>query len=359
MNNPKIIFEIGNSSIKLIEMSYERAKDKVMLKNCSIIPLSDSSTRGNINVNTDIISSLIKSEVKKKGIKVKEAMGVISGEGIISRDVLIPKMSEHEIDKKIREESSLYIPVDVANYVIDYKIMNDIQTEEGPKTKIYIVAVPHKMVDTYVEIASKCGFILEAIDINGNAFSKLLLLEMKNRNELPVENDAIVGLDIGAKDTYIVFIQNGIFQFSREINFGCNELINILSENLSLPFEKAEEELRVNSKKYLNFNENLPSMDEETALINEYMLKKLNIFVNELNKIISFYKGRYLCRDITRIYIAGGTSNIEDLDEFIKNNTHLECSKLSQLKCLQNGTKDQLSNEFLSLANVIGTSIRE
>lgn len=355
----KIIFELGNSSIKLVETSCEKSKGKLIVHNYAVIPLIASGLKAIPAHDPAVMAELINKELKKPGWKSKEAYGVLSGEGIISRDLLIDKVPDKVLDDKIKADCFQYLPIDLNNYVVDYKILSEVQTEEGPKYKVYIVAVPQKTIDTYLEIVQRCKLNLEVIDINGNTLSKLLTLEMKKNNLSLQENDAVIGLEIGAKGSYIVFVQNGIFQFAREISFGGMDLINILSEYKSFDILQAENELKSNAEKYFKIEENPAYSDEEDSYIGKDIMKRANDFVDEVSKIISFYKTRYSCKNILKIYLTGGTSNLKRLNEFIKSNTHIECEKLSELKCLQNETKRDINDSIGVLSNVFGASIRD
>lgn len=353
---PSIIFEVGASSIKIIEAAME--KDRIVLNKFSIIPLIREIQNPGITIDIESTSQLIKNEIVQKHYKAKAARGVVSGEGIISREVMTPKVSEHELSNIIALESGQYFPVDLSNYVVDYKIITDVKTNEGEKYKVYVVAVPQKLIDIYVEIARKCKLMLEVIDINGNAFSKLLDLELKTRNELYGEEDVHVGIDIGASASYIVFNHKGKFQFGREIKFGVNDITHILAEYLGLDFKRADETLKTKIKDYLYIDENDLSLDEEIRVIGKDIGKILRGFSLEVNKIIEFYQARYSGKNIKKIYLTGGGVNIEGIDEFLAKNVSIECSKLAELKCVANTTAQSFHGVELFLTNVLGTTIR-
>ncbi|MGE5328706.1 MAG: pilus assembly protein PilM [Deltaproteobacteria bacterium] len=353
-NKPKILFEIGNYSIKLVETCFDKSKGKITLSNYAVIPIPGAEAKVGISFDSEILAELIRKEINTSKWKAKEAIGVLSDEGTISRDILIPKVPEKKIEAKVREDAGQHLPVDINDYLIDYRVLYEMQTEEGPKYKIYIVAAPYKIIDKYIEVVKMCKLSLDAIDISGNALSKLLAAEVKSRNEVIEQYDAIMGLNIGAKRSCIVFVQNGAFQFEREIVFGANEIVQVLSKNLKVDFKQAQDELITNMEKHFSLKQN----NEVNSGISKDVADKLGIFAAELEKIISFYQMRYSCKNVQKIYLAGGASKIEGISDFIEERVHISCTKIADLKCVIDNSKKDFNKDAAVLANVIGASIR-
>lgn len=354
-NKPKILFEIGNYSIKLAETCFDKSKGKITLSNYAVIPIPGAESKAGISFDSDVLAELIRKEISASGWKAKEAIGVLSDEGTISRDIVIPKVPDKKIESKVREDAGQHLPVDINDYLIDYRVLYEMSTEEGQKYKIYIVAAPYKIIDKYIEVVKICKLALNAIDISGNSLSKLLVAEIKSRNEVLDQYDAIMGLNVGAKRTCIVFVQNGAFQFEREIAFGANEIVQILSKNLKIDLKQAQDELIANAGKYVKLKGNAGEGNSDIA---KDVVSKFNTFTAELEKIISFYQMRYSCKNVRKIYLAGGASNIEGISDFIEERVHIECTRISDLKCVQNNSRKDFDKDAAILANVIGASIR-
>jgi len=166
-----IVIDIGTQNIKMIEAKLE--KQNIMLKNFSIIPTPlDSFENGNI-LKAEPLAEIIKEEFKTGGYKAKSTIVLVTGDSIIDREVVLPKMTEKELKKVIEFEADQYFPVNLINYSVDFKIIEEVTTQEGIKYKVLVVAVPKEIIDGYVNLMEKCGFSSKCSDKNSRFRNKI------------------------------------------------------------------------------------------------------------------------------------------------------------------------------------------
>lgn len=355
---PSIIFEIGTSNLKIAETYLDNSK--IVLENYSIIHLDKDNYSGINKINIDTIIDIIKTEIVSKHYKAKTFRGVVSGEGIISRDILIPKIFQKDLDTMVHEQANQYFPVDLSVYGIDYKVLAEVEGVGDLKFDIYVVAVLQKLIDNYVEVSQKCGIPIEVIDVDANALSKLMIHELKER-KANLKNKIIIGLDIGHSYTNIIFIQNGIFRFGREIEFGLNKVFNIFRED-NLDDNAIKDKVIEAIEQFLLIHDQQTALDIKDETYDD-LHKALDGFCAEIDKVIEFYKTHYHSKSsneevpISNIFFTGG-GTIRGLDRFIGGNLGIECEKLENFECVVNQSKGGEKGDILFLANVLGTTLR-
>ena len=337
-----IVIDIGTQNIKMIEASFE--KQNIMLKNFSIIPTPlDSFENGNI-LDSESLAEIIKEELRTAAYKAKSTIVLVTGDSTIDREVILPKMTEKELKKVIEFEADQYFPVNLINYTVDFKIIEEVTTQEGSKYKVLVVAVPKEIIDGYVNVIEKCGLRLEVIDIAANALTKIVDLETKLRSN--GQSDSFALIDLGAAVSRVVIIDNGKFRFERIIKIGVNDLISIIVETLNIKFKNAEELLRQKFADYIKVNQINGSDNDEVQKIGSQIVQTLNILCDEVNKLLQYYRSRNSENNINKLLLTGGGVHLNGIDKYIGQNVGIISEHMQSIKSVINkSSKDILKKE--------------
>ena len=347
--------DIGVYNTKMVQISVWGKKAKVT-KSIMFSTPNGAIEDGRI-ADVDALSDRIKKHITLNGFTAKETVITISGTSIITREITLPKVSRKELDNIIEMESPQSFPVDLANYLLDYKILEELNTEEGVKYRILMIAAPLNIIDGYVELITKCGLNLYSIDYIGNSIVKFISNEiLKSNREIDAlkaktllqndafkymldrnmsilkfvnnetlqggqskyltHNDSVAVIDIGAKTTTVTIVANGTMQFSRMLLYGGEKITEAISEFLDISFEQAEEK----KKKYgiiLDVDEK--DWDEEELLINESIRRAFSSFIDDITHFFDFYNSRGQGNWIDHIYLVGGGALLKGIDEYIEN----------------------------------------
>lgn len=348
-----IAIDIGAANIKILEAGFE--KEKIIVKNFSTIPTpANSFDNGNV-LNYESIAESIKQELAGGKYKAKRAIVLVSGDAVIDREVMLPKMSDKELKNVIAFEAHQYFPVDLSGYNMDYKVIEEVTGPEGDKLRVFIVAVPLEIIDGYVSVIKNCGLKLEIIDIAGNALAKLVDFELKTRGD--DEKGAFAILDIGAASSRVVILSGGKFRFERIVTTGAGDIVSVLMQFLNLKYKDAEELARKNLDYYINLRFAGGSSDEETKIGNE-IVKVLNEYCEQVNKLFEFYVSRNTGNTVNRLILTGGGVKLKGLDKYISETIGIKTQQLESMNCLINSSAKNMDEEEIFLANVLGSVIR-
>lgn len=302
--------DIGSFNIKVVECQQNNGKMEIV--NYAITRTPDNSVVDGKITNEEKIVGAIKELLSKNFIKTKKAVGLISSSAVVTREVNIPKMKEAEIDKYIQIDSQQYFPMDLSEYILDYKILEETAGVEGPEYVILLTAVPEVLVTNYIKVIESLKLELEAIDIIPNVISKYVTNYLTNKADKMGNTIAVI--DLGAQSTNISIISNGILQFNRMIPNGSNEITQAIGSTFKLSYEEAEEYKLKNAEIVLeSYNkENLSSS------ISEVCKPVLDNIASYINKFFEFYSTRSKNNKINSIYLVGGGSLLKGIDEYYR-----------------------------------------
>ena len=167
-----ISFDIGSYFIKAVVGTYY--KDNLTIENYYKIKTPiDSVVDGEIK-KEKILANKLKSFLKENNIKVKYGTCTTNSSLIINREVIIPKVEEDELETVVRYEIQQYLPINLDDYIIQVKIINEIFSDEGIKLNIRAIAYPNKLVIKYYNLLKEIDLKPHVLDVNYNSVNKFI-----------------------------------------------------------------------------------------------------------------------------------------------------------------------------------------
>ena len=351
MGSFQISIDIGASTIKMVEAKYE--KQKIQVKNYSIIPTPRDSFENGTFKQPQAIIDMIKNEIQVKRYQAKELVLTLSSDAIINREVMLPKMSEKEVANVIQFEAEQYFPVNLENYKMDYKIIEETSEEDGNKLRLFVVAVPSEMIDSYVNIAEATGLNLKVLDLAGNTISKLGAMELKG-----TASKSIAMLELGATASRVVILDAGKMRFERMIKTGINNMTLIARDCLNVKLNEAEKHLIDKFAKYANVKNDDINLDKETKAIENGIKKLLNEFCDQVGKLLEFYSAHNAGKAIEKVYLTGGGARLAGIESYIAQALGINVELFAPKNCIEDRTAQRLNGNEAVFANALGALIR-
>lgn len=184
-----MVIDFGSDSIKVVYGNFGR-KDIEIFAHSVISVGRDLVDDGKV-LNPLEVATLLKQSVDSNNIKVSDLTLILSGSEIIIREIQVPKVDEKEVGKIIEFEAQQYFPIELTEYMIDYKVLDEVNTDEEDKLRVLLVAVPLEQIQGYVKVAEYLGVELKAIDILINTTLKYFLgnnyLKEYKKDDVPQE----------------------------------------------------------------------------------------------------------------------------------------------------------------------------
>lgn len=222
-----------------------------------------------------------------------------------SRVMKLPTLTKKELAEAVKTEAEQYIPVPVDELYLDYDVIN--QTDK--EIELFAVAVPKKIIDSYMLLSRTLG--LEAIAMETSIAAAARLFLKTDVNDVPT-----VLIDFGSISTDITIFDKTLIVTGTVPGGG-----DIFSEKISQMLSVTKQEADVIKIKY--------GLDrsKKQAEITESLKPLLDQLLKEVRRMIRYYEERYGAnRKIGQVVTMGGGANMPGLNEYLTNMLRLPVS---------------------------------
>lgn len=349
-----ISIDIGSEKIKFVVGRY--SKNKLILEKIFTVNTPEGSTSDGNILNTMVLSKTIEKAIKDilgEKSKIKEVNITSNSTTIINREIIVPKAAEDELDTLVRYEIAQYLPINLDDYILQYNVVDEVKQEEVSKFKVLVITYPNKLAKQYYEVINTAKLKANILDVTFNSIRKLLANTTSINEREYNKEDSIALIDMGAETLNVNIYNGGQMDFTRIIKSGGSLIDRDIARKLGITLKEAEvKKIGLSNINYSAFEEN-----SEELLVNNTIANIVDEWVEELNRIIQFYRNKKMGNKIDRIYIYGGNSNLKGIDEYLASKMNLSVERLSSFNNVV--INDNINKEELNLyLNAIGSIIR-
>lgn len=337
--------DIGSSAIKLCQLKDVRGKPTLIKFGYHPLP-QQTIVDGHVMNSAAVVEGLNALFLRHK-IKRREVALAVSGHAVIIKRMALPMMTAAELEEQIDWEAEQQIPYDIKDVEIDYEVLRK-RPDQGQMDVLLVAAKKDEINDT-AQLAREAKLRPMVIDVD--AFTVQNTFEANYG--LPREG-TIALINIGATLTTINILSQGIPAFTRNIINGGNAITEEIQKRLAITFEEAE------------LYKTGASTDGRTVVPNEVpqiVKQVVEGIAGEILRSLDFYLATSGEREISRIYIAGGTANIPEVGAAIERRTKAPVELLDPFKDIAVDLKevnaDELNLHRAQVCVAIGLSLRK
>ena len=263
-----------------------------------------------------LIQAAVQKLVLETGFKTKDVSISLSGDQIIVRYIKLAYMTREELKGVIRFEAEQYIPFSIDQVVLDFHILGEVTEEGQKKVEVLLVAIKEEVVNQYIHLLQGAGLNIVLIDIDSMALHNSLEVNYDKK-----DGETVAIINIGAKYSNLNIVEDGVTRFSRDIPIGGISLTNDISKEFNLGFAEAEK-LKREQGGIIIESENvvltrIPSKEDKRVRIYSSISTTLGKLVMEIRRAFDFYESSAKKRSISKVYICGGSSKLQNIDKFI------------------------------------------
>ena len=357
--------DIGNKMTKIV---IGRQKGNTIgVEKAFAIRTPENACYDGLITNTEELGRVLKDFISKSNIRLKDVIFTIESTKIIKRELIIPEVSDDDMLGVVTYEMGQYLPIDTNSYIIQCKKLEKITSEDGSsKMKVSVGALPKNIIEDYMKMLSSVGLQPHAMDIHSNALEKLVQMDIANNKSREVADKNVVFVDMGHTFFNIAVFENGKCTLNRVMEIGGQMIDKLISDRLQIDSFKAESVKwdlcsKINvldiARKYgdLSKIDMNGRTDNEKILIE--MISIINYWMNQIEKVFKYYTTRDRNNSIDQIYIYGGCSLINGIDDYFEKRFSVRSGRitsLGQYDYLQSG----MAKEMPLYTNAIGALIR-
>ncbi len=315
--------DIGSSSIKIVEL--RETKKGYSLQNFGVTPIPPEVIVDGALMNTSAIVDGIQTLLGERKIKSKDVVTSVSGQSVMIKKIVLPAVTEEELEDQIQWEAEQYIPFDINDVNLDFQILNP-GDDEG-NMEVLLVAAKKDMINDYVTVISEAG--LNAVVMDVDAFA---LQNMYEINYQIMENEVLAMVNIGCSLINIVVTKNGNYVFSRDVSVGGNLYTEEVQKQLSVSYEEAEM-LKLGGS---STGETEEVMRREVEQVIRGVSDQL---AGEIARSLDFYQAAAAEDQINKIWLAGGSCRVSGLAETIQQRQNIPVEILDPFRNVDRNPK--------------------
>lgn len=213
-----------------------------------------------------------------------------------TRAISLPLLKPKEVADAVQLEAEQYIPLPPEEIYLDYSIIRT--TKDA--IEVFAVAVPRKIVDSYLVFAKLLGLEVVAIETTLGGGSRLFGQDKQNTG-------ASVIIDFGSLSSDISIFDKNIL-VTGTVQGGGTVFTNSIKDKLGV----TQTEANIIKNKYGL------SMSKKQAEIQTALEPTLQQIVREIRRMIRYYEERYgTDHPITQAVTLGGGANMPGLTEYL------------------------------------------
>lgn len=347
-NKPLLGIDISSTAIKLIELSQGGGSSAALFRveTCALEPLPANAVVEKKIADADTVAQSIQRALKKSATKAKRAAVAVSGSAVITKVISMSgTLSDAEMENQIQLEADQYIPYPLEEVNIDFDVLGPSQAS-ADMVDVLLAASRRENVDERVNVLEMAGIAAAVVDVEAyameNACSLLLDARAEDHSDLTV---AVA--DIGASTTTLHVLHDGQVVYTREQNFGGQQLIDEVQRRYGMPRDQAVARV----------------LDGDVA--ESYETEVLDPYKEALAQQISralqfFYSGTSFNR-VDQVILAGGSAGIRKVDELVEERLALPtrvANPFAHMSLSPRVNAQELMREAPSMMIAVGLALR-
>lgn len=284
--------DIGSKTIKVVEFTQVaqgfslKAAGAVGFSGLQMEKLTDDKDYEQFAVSLRKLLSDAHISSKKVVISLPESQ-------VFTRTVKFPLLTNEEINSAVKWEAEEYIPIPVKDAIVRHQILERQETGNPPQVLVQVVAVPKQLVEKYVNVVTKAGLEVVAIETELMALSRVWKSQEKS----------ILVLDTGSRSTNIGIIKAGQLFFSRSVPVGGDAFSRAVSMGLGVTPMQADE-----YKATYGLAEN-----QLEGKVSRAIKPVLNSIIDEVRKSLNYFQVEMRNEPPHSIIISGGSAGLPGL----------------------------------------------
>lgn len=296
-DKPLFGLDIGHDTMRV--MQFDMTRHTPHLRGYGAVTFDPNAIVDGVIVRPELIAKAGLNLFKKDligDISTNRVAVSLPANRAFTRAVRLPLMEEKDIAEAVQTETEQFIPAHVEDMYIDYTKLNE--DEEG--MEVFVVAIPKKIVDSYLVLTRMMG--LEAVMLDTAIGASAQLFAQDKQSDIPS-----VLVDFGAQNTDLTIYNHGLV-VTGTVSFGGDDITASIVRTLGVTPREA---IMLKSKYGLSQSNVQKQMISAVELSLEQLMK-------EIRRTIRYYEQRYTKEPpIGQIVLMGGGANMPGLADYL------------------------------------------
>lgn len=314
--------DISSNAIKVAEVSGGRSG--LGLKSIAIVPMPAGALTENTIVDAAAVTHTLKQAFKIARPSTNNVCFGMSGNAVIMKTLILPAMSEFELEAQIAFEAEHLFPFNIDEVYLDFQILGDVPHDPG-SIEVIIVVCKRNIIDDYLLVFSDAGLKVKCIDCCSfsiaNAFEQISPhLAVSGAEGLSdTAGGAVAMINIGAALININILDDGRSAFVRDQFYGGDQLTAAIMREHGLSVHAAEQIKQ----------DNFHSIRKD--VLEDFYLH----LTSELVRSLDYYAAKHVENPVGVIYVTGGCALIPGIEAELEQRLGIRARVLNPLTCIK------------------------
>lgn len=208
----------------------ETSSGGVTVERAASAQLAPGVVRDGDVVDVETLAEVLRKLFADHKLGRRVRLGVAS-QRIVMRTIDLPPLSDaKEIASAVRFQAQEHIPMPLEQAVLEHQSLGIVETPDGPRTRVVIVAARRDMIDGLLAATRSAGLRPEGIDLSAFAMIRALYR--------PGRDDATLYISVGGMTNLAVAVGTTCV-FTRVVAHGTEAMAGELAERRGLTIEHA------------------------------------------------------------------------------------------------------------------------
>jgi type IV pilus assembly protein PilM len=309
--------DLGSTSIKVVQLNGARVVRWAYKELDPKEAAPETAVQDRMNSLRQLLGEFLQQDARMP----KTGSISVSGNSVIVRYVKLPKLTRAELEQTIQFEAEPYIPFAIPEVNMGFHILGDTVEDGQAKMETVLVAAKKELIDQRLEVLTSLG--LRPIVVDVDAFTLENAYELGHpASEIP---ETVLLINIGASVTTMIIMENGLSRVVRDVFIAGNNINKSLQRIFDCSYEEAEK-LKNKGQILVTPDEKeatLAQDDQDSLQISNTIVTVLKDLVAEIQRSLDFFLSQNPERQVNRILLCGGSSNISGIDRYFSQELHM------------------------------------
>ena len=260
-------------------------------------PLADGVVRDGEVADVDSLAATLKALFTEHKLSKNVRVG-LANQRIVMRTIDLPPVTDpKQLASIVRFQAQDHIPMPLDQAVLEHHVVGSVETPDGERTRVVLVAARRDMVARLVEALRRAGLRPQGVDLSAFAMIRALHRPARSGPTLYLSVSGMTNLAVAEGPTCV---------FTRTLPLGVEALATEVAERQGLTLEHAHGWLR-----HVGLLTPLEEVDGDEAIVlaaREVLNDGLRRLADEVRTTIDFHRAQSGTEPVDAVVLTGSAT---------------------------------------------------
>jgi type IV pilus assembly protein PilM len=251
------------------------------------------------------VAEIVKQLFKEHKLDRRVRIGVASPRIVVRTMDLPPLKDAKELGAAVRFQAQEQVPMPLEQAVLDWQSLGVVETHEGPRARVLIVAARRDMIERHLTTVRRAGLRPEGIDLSAFAMIRAL--------HLPADDGGVVLYANAGGLTNLAIAEGTNCVFTRVASAGVETMVAQLAERRELTLDHARQWLV-----HVGLSTPIEDVEGDAEVVKEarsVIVDGARRIGDDIRTSLEFYAAQGDGRPVERVMLTGPAASISGFDE--------------------------------------------